>query len=199
MKADRVPDGRTKRADDRRKKIMETLLAFYRENNFAPSIKELTERSQVSRRTIHYLFTDFEKLAEAMRDYLRPSYQKLYRYEPISGSLAERTRSLIQHRARLFETIAPTRRAALHDMYRVKSIAKEQRSFAKMLRGQVIITFAEELNKAPESLLETLDMLTSWETWERFRSWQKQTIQKTSDNLVKTILTILTSSSPKES
>ncbi len=199
MKATRVSDGRTKRADDRRKKIMETLLAFYRENNFSPSIKELMERSQVSRRTIHYLFTDSEKLAEAMRDYLRPSYQKLYIYEPISGSLVERVRWLIQHRAKLFETIAPTRRAALHDMHRVRSIEKEQRGFAKMLRGHVKTTFTEELINAPDSLLETLDMHSSWETWERFRFWQKLTIKKTSDILVTTILATLTSSSLKES
>jgi AcrR family transcriptional regulator len=71
-------DGRKLRAENRRIKIYETLLSFYREGIFAPSIAEIEKRSGVSRRTLHHLFKNAEGLAAAVAGYLDPTYEKLY-------------------------------------------------------------------------------------------------------------------------
>ncbi|MCP4754616.1 MAG: TetR/AcrR family transcriptional regulator [Proteobacteria bacterium] len=181
-------DGRTKRARDRRNSVLEALLSLYRQGKFDPSIKEVMEHSGVSRRTIHYLFTDIETLAKELQEYLRPKYEELHRFEAVSGSLEDRTRTMLQHHARLFETISPTRRAAMTKVHRIKTIARSQRMYGMILREQAIQLYKDELPDAPEQLIEILDMLTSWETWERLRQRQKLSIKKTCDILTHMIL-----------
>lgn len=170
-------DGRKLRAEDRRKKIFETLLSFYREGIYCPSIAEMEKRSGVSRRTLHHLFKNAEGLATAVAEYLNPTYKKLYHFEPTNGPLEQRIETLIRHRAKLYEVITPTRKATLYYMSQIQSLARDQEAANQTLRNHVRDQFKSELAAGPQGLLETLDLLTSWDTWNRLRAVQKLTIK----------------------
>jgi len=174
----KIKDGRTLRAENRRKLFFETLLSFYEDGIYDPSIKEIEERSGISRRTIHHLYTNFEGIAMGLTEYLTPIQSPLYKFKPSQKSLEERVTDMVIHRSKLFEAIAPTNRAASHHLPRTKYAKKEQSRLAKLLRKQVTLQFEKELAKAPDHLIEILDMLTCWETWERLRTKQKQGIKK---------------------
>ena len=170
-------DGRKLRAENRRKKIFEALLSFYREGNYCPSIAEMEKRSEVSRRTLHYLFKNAEGMAAAVHKYLNPTYAKLYHFEPSDGPLKQRIETLIRHRAKLYEEITPTRKAALYYKSRIQSLARSQEAANQKARNHVRDQFKEELAAGPQGLLETLDLLTSWDTWNRLRAVQKLTVK----------------------
>ena len=172
-----IMDGRTLRAQERRKKIFETLLSFYREGNYCPSIAEVEKRSGVSRRTLHYLFKNAEGIATEFDEYLKPAYAKLYHFEPTDGSLEKRIETLIQHRARLYEVITPTRKATLYYMARNQFLARSQEAANQTLRNHVRDQFKEELAAGPQGLVETLDLLTSWSTWNQLREVQKLAVK----------------------
>ncbi len=180
-------DGRTLRAEKRREKIFETMISFYREGIYNPSISEIEQRSGISRRTLHHLFKNAEGIAIEISNYLRPTYEKLYTFLPTTGSLNQRIYDIVQHRAKLFETVAPTRRAALHKMSRVKTLARDQEELTKLLRYQLLQQFEKELAMCPETLFESLDLLTSWDTWERLRTIQKLPVISTSELLCEMI------------
>lgn len=171
-------DGRTLRAENRRKQFFETLLSFYKDGIYDPSIKEIEERSGISRRTIHHLFTNFEGIALGLTGYLTPIQSPLYVFKPSNKSLEDRVTDITHHRSILYEAIAPTNRAASHHLPRIKHTKKEQCKLSRLLRKQVALQFEKELAEAPESLIETLDVLAGWETWERLRTKQKQGIKK---------------------
>jgi len=172
-----ITDGRTLRAQERRKKIFETLLSFYREGNYCPSIAEMEKRSGVSRRTLHYLFKNAEGMAAAVNKYLNPTYSKLYHFEPSDGPLEQRIETLVRHRAQLYEVITPTRKAALYSMSRIQTLARSQEAANQTARNHVRDQFKKELAAGPQGLLDTLDLLTSWSTWNRLREVQKLTVK----------------------
>jgi TetR/AcrR family transcriptional regulator of autoinduction and epiphytic fitness len=172
-----ITDGRTLRAQERRKKIFETLLSFYREGNYCPSIAEMEKRAGVSRRTLHYLFKNAEGMAAEIGEYLKPAYSKLYHFEPSDGPLEHRIETLVRHRAKLYEEITPTRKAALYYMSRIQSLAQSQEAANQTARSHVRDQFEKELATGPQGLLDTLDLLTSWSTWNQLRELQKLTVK----------------------
>ena len=171
-------DGRKLRAENRRKKIFETLLSFYREGIYCPSIADVEKRSSVSRRTLHHLFKNAEGMAAAMAAYLDPTYEKLYNFQPTDDPLDQRIETLVRHRAKLYEVITPTRKATLYYMSQIQSLAQSQEAAHQKLRNQVQRQFKVELEAGPEDLLEILDLFTSWDTWNRLRVVQKLTVEE---------------------
>lgn len=180
-------DGRKLRAQERRKKIFEALLNFYREGVYGPSIAEIEKRSGVSRRTIHHLFKNAEGLVSAVGDYLNPAYEKLYYFKSSNGSLKERIKTLVIHRAKLYEEITPTRVAATYHMSRIQSLARSQETARQTLKNQVKRQFKAELKVGPQGLLEALDLFTSWDAWNRLRTVQKLTVEDSIELLVELI------------
>jgi len=170
-------DGRKLRAENRRIKIYETLLSFYREGIYCPTIAEIEKRSGVSRRTLHHLFKNAEGLAAALAEHLNPTYATLYRFEATEGTLEQRIETLVKHRAKLYEKITPTRMASIYYMSQIPSIAKSQAAAHQALRDHVRHQFKAELANRPEELLEILDLLTSWDTWNRLRTIQNLSVK----------------------
>lgn len=91
---------------------------------------------------------------------------------PATGSLTTRIDALVDHRAALYEAISPVRRAAALSMHRRAIVSSQQSAAATVLRRQLAATFARELAEAAPSLLDALDLATSWEAWDRLRDRQ---------------------------
>jgi hypothetical protein len=85
--------------------------------------------------------------------------------------------ALVAQRTRLFETIAPVRRMAIRLAPRSRPIAAELARADLILRDHLAGLFAPELTALRQreraEVIEALDALTSWETWERLRSAQR--------------------------
>jgi hypothetical protein len=67
-------------------------------------------------------------------------------------------------------------------MHRSPEIQKQQTTLAAHLRDQLARTFEPELSAldtdAADEALELIDLHTSWETWDRLRTWQRLSVER---------------------
>lgn len=107
-------DGRTARALRTRDAIVEALLGLLDEGVVQPSVEDIAMRAGVSERTIFGHFRDRERLfvavSAAHEERIRAEWGEL---PAPSAPLSHRIDAFVDQRARIYELIAPVRRAAL--------------------------------------------------------------------------------------
>ena len=169
-------DGRVLRGQRTREAVIDALLELHAEGNLTPTIEQIAERVGRTTRAIYQHFQDKEALAAAIGERQLRTHNELFRAHPVEGDLPQRISGIAGHRAELFEVVAPARRAALVRLHASPELQKQQTGLAAHLRDQVAKTFEPELSEldvdAAADTLELLDLHTSWDTWERLRTWQ---------------------------
>ena len=98
-----------------------------------------------------------------------------------SGALSERVRSTVKQRARLFEGIAPVRRAAAQSSEMSPTLARRLESSRVLLRGRLSETFSKELarqDKSCDHVLDALEVAMSFETWDQLRRLSGRSVLK---------------------
>jgi TetR/AcrR family transcriptional regulator of autoinduction and epiphytic fitness len=175
-------DGRVARGLRTREAVLEALLELYREGRLTPTIQELAAKVGVTTRSIYHHFPDREALAEALAQQQRERQPDLLAARRIRGTRTERVEGIATHRAELFETVAPVRRSALAMMHATPAIQTQQTNMAAHLRRQLARTFEPELSAldpdAEGEVLELIDLHTSWDTWDRLRTWQSLSVER---------------------
>ncbi|MDG2161457.1 MAG: hypothetical protein P8K65_08710, partial [Acidimicrobiales bacterium] len=143
-------------------------------------------------RSIYHHFKDRDAIAVVLAEHQVAQYPELLIAHPFSGALINRIGGLVAHRAELFETVAPVRRAALANMHVSPKIRTQQANMAARLRRQMTRTFEPELSVLDRTTkadtVELLDLHTSWDTWERLRRWQRLSVER-SRQLVTSLVT----------
>jgi len=185
-------DGRVLRGERNTKAIVDALLTLYRRGSFSPTIKEVAEEAGVTARSIYHRFPDMQSLAAELVRSNWKANEALYDPPTPEGGLAQRAAAFIDQRAMLYEEVAPLRRAALANMHLSSAIRRQQGRLATLARRQVARVFAAELAALPrdgrEELLHVLDLLTSWESWERLRRWQRLKVGEAREVLLRLLL-----------
>lgn len=175
-------DGRVARGARTREAVIDAIYDLYAEGNLTPTIEQIAARVGRTTRAIYHHFQDKEALAVAMAERQLERHGDLFAAEPPSGNCSERIDGIANHRAELFETIAPVRRSALVRMHRSPELQRQQTTMAAHLRKQLARTFEPELAALPpdtaDEVLELIDLHTSWETWDRLRTWQGLSVER---------------------
>jgi TetR/AcrR family transcriptional regulator of autoinduction and epiphytic fitness len=175
-------DGRVARGLRTREAVIDALFDLYEEGNLAPTIEEIAARVGLTTRAIYHHFQDKEALAVAIAERQLERHADLFNAHPIEGTRTERIDGIVAHRAELFETVAPSRRSALIRMHRSPEIQAQQTAFAAHFRHQLAATFEPELSAldsdAADEVLELIDLHTSWESWDRLRTWQGLSVER---------------------
>jgi len=186
-------DGRVARGLRTREAVIDALLGLYAEGNLTPTIEEIAARVGRTTRAIYHHFQDREALAVAIAERQLERHLELFTARPITGNRLERIDGIVAHRAELFETVAPARRSALVRMHTSPEIQAQQTTLAAHLRQQLARTFEPELSAldtdAADEALELIDLHTSWETWDRLRTWQRLSVER-SRRLVTGLVTL---------
>jgi TetR/AcrR family transcriptional regulator of autoinduction and epiphytic fitness len=175
-------DGRVARGLRTREAVIDALLGLYAEGNLTPTIEDIAACVGRTTRAIYHHFQDREALAVAIAERQLERHRELFTARPITGTRTERIDGIATHRAELFEVVAPARRSALVRMHRSPEIQAQQTTLAAHLRRQVALTFEPELTAldpdAADQALELIDLHTSWETWDRLRTWQSLPVER---------------------
>jgi AcrR family transcriptional regulator len=163
-----------------REAIVDAGLGLYHRGVRDPTALEIADQAGVSLRSVYYHFADLESLALEAVARQRAQVEPLLAPPITTGPLDDRIVDLVERRCELFEVVTPVRRAALLLRHRSPTIDENLTMLAKVLRDQVATTFAAELAIEDEqgtrcSLLDALDLVTSWEAWERLRASQSLT------------------------
>ena len=175
-------DGRVARGARTREAVMDAMLDLHAEGNLTPTIEDIAARVGRTTRSVYTHFQDREALAAAIAERLLAQHADLFAARPPTGSRAARIDGIVAHRAELFETVAPSRRSALVRMHKSPELQNQQASLAAHLRKQLARTFEPELSALDADVahetIELLDLHTSWETWDRLRTWQHLSVEQ---------------------
>jgi len=154
-------DGRVQRGERNRDAIVEALLACYEAGTLRPSVPEVAARAGVSVRSVHNHFADVEALrAEVAR---RQWERFAHLTDPVDG-----VEELLVLRAELYERITPVRRAALLSVHDSPTIERNLARFDRILRRQLDELFPH----VDAGVVDTIELLTSWDAWNRLRTRQ---------------------------
>lgn len=187
-------DGRRLRAERSRERVLEAVLDLVDEGESRPTAQQVADRSGVSIRSVFRLYDDVHELHAAAIATQARRVQHLYELPAGAGRLEARVTRLVAARAKLFETIAPVRRLAVRMANTSPEIRGQLTELGDMMRGQLDEYFAAELGDLPPARhrleLQALDVVLSWESWERLRVGQGLT-ERAAKGVVTALVTAL--------
>ena len=151
-----------------RDSIVDAMFELVGEGVLEPTADRVATRAGVGLRSVFRHFTDMESLYAALAARLRREVEPIAgEVEPI-GSLATRARRMVERRARLFERIAPYKRAANLHRQRSPFLDAEHGALVLALRTH-LLRGLPELRRAPRAVLDALELAISFEAWDRLR------------------------------
>lgn len=195
-------DGRLARSQRTKRSIVDALRALHADGDLRPTAPRVAERAGVSLRTVWQHFEDLEALfVEAGRRDLEIARGFLDPVEP-ALPLAERVARLALQRARMFEAMAPTWRAArLQEPFSPQIQINRDRLMA-MGREHVEAVFAPELSRLPAGerteVLDAVHVATSWAMWESMRSELKLASVAARECVVRLVTAVLSAAAGTE-
>jgi AcrR family transcriptional regulator len=166
------PDGRRRRTEDSRRRIVEAMLELTREGELAPSAEAVAERAGVGRRTVFRLFTDMESVYREMHAAMLERIEYIRAIPIEGGTWRERLDCLVERRVRLFEEVAPIKVAA--DVHRHQSafLQEMHAEIVRTLRQMLVFVLPKAIKDEPDQL-EALDAVLSIDVWQRLRRDQR--------------------------
>lgn len=190
-----VTDGRVLRGARTRESIVQALLDLLNDGVLTPTAAQIADHAGVSVRSVFQHFADMEALyadlAAEQRERVAPLLAGLLRPD----ALDERIAALVAQRSELFETIAPVRHAIGTRAF--ESVALQQRleELSATLREQVASQFHPELAGLTAARrrvqLDALDVVTSFEAWDRLRVFQRLDLRGAQETLRTTLAALL--------
>ena len=163
-------DGRRRRSEQSRSKIVDAMLDLVREGNVAPTAEEVAARAEIGLRSVFRHFSDMETLRQEMVGQIAKQYAKwLAPYE--APDWRSQLTEMVNRRLGAYDEILPFKRAA--DAYRHKSpaIAVEYGRILSFMRERLRMSLPPELADN-DTAFEAVDALLSFELWQRLRGDQ---------------------------
>jgi TetR/AcrR family transcriptional regulator of autoinduction and epiphytic fitness len=167
-------DGRVQRGARTRAAIVDALLALLEQDHGPPTAREVADAAGVSLRSVFQHFPDMESLYGACveRQFVRLAELRVP-LDP-SASRADRVGAFVAQRARIYERIAPARRAALMLATSSPVVRAGLTDAAAEHRRVVAASFAPELGGGDRrERLAAIEVATSFDTWDHLRRVQR--------------------------
>ena len=188
--ADEETDGRRRRSQDSRARIVQAMLELVHAGDPSPGAEQVAERAGVGLRTVFRHFNDMDSLYREMSAVIEKEYMAVVE-RPFEGrTWRERVLELVRRRAGVYEKIAP---------YKLASNVHRHRSpFLQADHARLVSTARDILRReAPaevardRALFEALDLLLSYEAWMRLRRDQGLTPRRAIEVLETAIVRLL--------
>ncbi len=165
-------DGRRARRQRSRDLAIDAFLDLLGEGVLRPTALQVAERSSVSLRSIFRIFDDVESLYAAAAARQVGRVRHLFVDVAASGSLDSRVDAVVAINSRLYEEIAPIRRAALRAAPESAALREQLARARGWVRAEVERVFAAEL-RGRDTAAAGLELALSFEAWDQLRSAQR--------------------------
>ena len=164
-------DGRRRRGQDNRARIVAAMLDIIHSGDLAPSAEQVAQRADVGLRTVFRHFQDMDSLFREMSVVIMGELHVAAETPFRSDGWRERVVELVERRGWAFEKVGPFLRASTLVRRRSKYMEVDNARLVKALRE--ILKQQLPPSQAREHLqLEALDLLLSFEAWSRLRREQ---------------------------
>lgn len=169
-------DGRVQRGARTRASIVGALLDMLSDGLIEPTSQQIADRAGVSVRSIFQHFEDIESLYDDMARAQAERTRALFETLDTDGDLDTRIDQLCSQRSTLYEHITPVRHALGTRARTSPAIGRRLDETSVLLRSQVEQQFAPDLDavraSARPQMLDALDLLWSFDSWDRLRTVQ---------------------------
>jgi AcrR family transcriptional regulator len=161
-----------RRGERNREAILDAVFLLVGEGDLRPTAEAVAERAGVGTRTVFRHFADMERLHAEVSERVDREFRPMLDSTPIEGDLVERTLELVRRRVAIYERIAPFKRSG--NLHKLGSPFLQEAS-AQMVRRlrEDLLRVLPELRDAPAAQVEALELVTSFEAWDRLRCDQK--------------------------
>jgi TetR/AcrR family transcriptional regulator, regulator of autoinduction and epiphytic fitness len=184
-------DGRRARRHRSRDLAVDAVLDLLDEGVVRPTAQQVAERSGVSLRSIFRIFDDVESLNAAACARQVTRVRHLFVDVPAEGNLDKRIDQVVTINGRLYESIAPVRRAALRIAPESVAVQDTLARARGWVRGEVERVFAEELATSGRDTVNALELALSFEAWDQLRSAQGLSPNRTAATVTNLLHAIL--------
>jgi AcrR family transcriptional regulator len=166
-----IENGRRRRGQDNRARIVAAMLDIIREGEMSPGAEQVAARADVGLRTVFRHFQDMESLYREIAHAIDGEVLAMAQTPFRSQDWHERIVELVERRSSVFENLAPFKRAADTIRHRSPFLESSHGRMVQGLRGILLRELPPEIAADP-ARLEILDLLLSFETWQRLRREQ---------------------------
>jgi len=198
-----LTDGRRARAERSRDAVVDAILGLLYEGNRQPGAADIAERAGVSLRSVFRHFDDLETLhavaVEKHVELITPLFELALPTGADGGPapVAERVDALVRQRAKLYEEMVLVRVVAERLRDRSASIRAGLERSNRILKAQVLDTFAPELDTWDKTERraagDALDLAASYAAWRQCREDQGLSVSRASAAVSLALTSILTS------
>jgi AcrR family transcriptional regulator len=172
-----VLDGRRKRSEDSRARIVSAMLELVHSGVMAPGAEQVAAHAGVGLRTVFRHFNDMDSLYQEMSAATEAKIMEVVA-KPLKGETwRERLSDMIARRAAAFEKMAPYQRAAAVHRHRSRYLEDGHNRFTSTCRAYLLAILPKEVASKP-TVLESLDLMLSFEVWSRLRREQNLTVRR---------------------
>jgi AcrR family transcriptional regulator len=178
------------RAQRARDAIADALLALLREGDLRATAPRIAARAGVSLRSVFHHFPDLEALHQAAGARQAAAIARLARPIDRAAPLAARLEAFVAQRARVYEFIAPVRRAALLHEPSSPAVANSLADVRGAKRAEALALFARELAGRRE-LAAAVAAVSSYSFWDALRHQQGLSVAAARRVLAATLATLL--------
>lgn len=171
-------DGRRRRGQDNRARIVSAMMEIIHGGNVAPSAEQVAVRADVGLRTVFRHFQDMDSLYREIGAVVSRRVRSALEGPLSAPDWRGRVLELLARRNEAFEMIAPYKRAADVFRHRSKYLGQDYTAMVSELRRVLLRELPPDI-LADATRIEALDMLLSFETWSRLRREQALTRDQT--------------------
>jgi len=167
-------DGRTARAERTRAAVVDALLDLIDGGTLQPTAEDVARRAGVSPRIVYFHFEDHAKLFAAAAARQTERVMSDFKLLSADGAFDERLDAFVAMRARIFQRVFNTRRAARLYEHVAPLVAKSLAFVRAVKREEAERVFHRELAAMRPPLRKdraaALGAVTSFNTWESLRA-----------------------------
>ncbi len=183
-------DGRVRRGEANRERILEALYELVGEGVSQPTAEQVAKRAGVGERTVFRHFEDMETLYAEINARLRQEYGPLLGEPVREGPLEARVASLVERRVRVFDHALPYFRAAQRHRARSKYLREEYTHTRRQLREELVRQLAPEI-EASGDLVEAIELLVTPDAYDRLRGEQRLGRERVTQLLERAVLALI--------
>jgi AcrR family transcriptional regulator len=147
------------------------MLELTQDGHISASAELVAERANVGLRTVFRHFKDMDSLYREMSLAIEARILEAASMPFVGAAWRERLGELIERRSAIFEIIAPYKRAEAAHRHRSRVLEQDIGRMNDFLRERLRALLPPDV-AANGGLFETLDLLLSFEAWERMRRVQ---------------------------
>jgi AcrR family transcriptional regulator len=170
-------DGRLKRSIRSRQTIIDAMLVLTEQGQYIPTAQQVADQANISIRTVFRHFTEMEHLYKELDDAARPSYEKYFMIDDVSGLLDERIEQLVQSRLKGYQETFHINKASHALFWRSALLTETYKKNQKLLRT-LMLKALPELKDKHIDIIEMADAIISFEVFDRYFTYQQLPIEE---------------------